>query len=305
MQRDSGMQSAEARGLTSSEGRRTPRGLDGPQHAESLCRLIETGPQAERAAQTQELADSSPATRGAAELRNLANRRGIEALLPSRLGDAYEGEADRVAADILAQMHGTERIARTLAASPELAREGPPPSLGPILQTPQRSAATGGESLPSQLQGGIASATGIDPSAIRVHRDPRADGLNALQGSRAFTQGRDIYFRQGEYRPETLSGQALILHEALHTVQQGAVAQGAGPRGPRIDLHRSPFAGPQRSGHRLPAKHVDAINEVWVKGDWSTMHMYLRGLLSSQDQSFYESLVTRVDQKVVKAKTFD
>lgn len=44
-----------------------------------------------------------------------------------------------------------------------------------------------------------------------------ADRLNA----RALTVGRNIWFANGEYRPNTISGQRLLAHELVHTIQQG------------------------------------------------------------------------------------
>ena len=37
---------------------------------------------------------------------------------------------------------------------------------------------------------------------------------------RAFTTGRDIFFRRGEYSPSSSAGKRLLAHELVHVVQQ-------------------------------------------------------------------------------------
>ena len=65
------------------------------------------------------------------------------------------------------------------------------------------------------------TAFGADFSGVRIHTDTRADGLNRSLSARAFTTGRDVFFRQSEYSPGTSSGRELLAHELTHVVQQG------------------------------------------------------------------------------------
>ena len=65
-------------------------------------------------------------------------------------------------------------------------------------------------------------AFGTDFSKVHVHTDSEADEFNQRLSARAFTTGRDIFFRQGEYSPGSDSGRKLIAHELTHTIQQGA-----------------------------------------------------------------------------------
>jgi hypothetical protein len=55
-----------------------------------------------------------------------------------------------------------------------------------------------------------------------VHTDQEADTLSRSLSARAFTTGNDIFFKQGEYNPDSTAGQKLITHELAHTIQQGA-----------------------------------------------------------------------------------
>jgi hypothetical protein len=64
---------------------------------------------------------------------------------------------------------------------------------------------------------------GHDFSQVRIHTDARADAAAAAVGAVAFTAGRDIVFRSGEYAPETREGSHLLAHELTHVVQQATV----------------------------------------------------------------------------------
>jgi hypothetical protein len=63
-------------------------------------------------------------------------------------------------------------------------------------------------------------AFGADLGHVRVHNDAHASGLSQRFGASAFAVGNHIAFRQGTFRPGTLSGDGLIAHEVAHTLQQ-------------------------------------------------------------------------------------
>src|SRR6266536_1436715 len=66
-----------------------------------------------------------------------------------------------------------------------------------------------------------------DLSDVRVHTDSTAHDLNHAVSARAFATGTDVYFAQGEYKPNTTDGDRLIAHELAHVVQQrGAPTSG-------------------------------------------------------------------------------
>jgi hypothetical protein len=66
-----------------------------------------------------------------------------------------------------------------------------------------------------------------DLSDVRVHTDDTAHNLNHAVSARAFATGTDVYFAQGEYKPNTSDGDRLIAHELAHVVQQrGAPTSG-------------------------------------------------------------------------------
>ncbi len=77
-----------------------------------------------------------------------------------------------------------------------------------------------GQSLPASFREIVEPHIGYDLSAVRVY--PReADAFAADVGARAFTLGRNIYFRDGEYRPTDRDGMRVLLHELVHTTQDG------------------------------------------------------------------------------------
>ncbi len=78
-----------------------------------------------------------------------------------------------------------------------------------------------GQSLDGSVQRELGGKMGADFSGVNVHTSPQADDLNQRLGARAFTTGQDIFFRQGEYDPNSSGGKELLAHELTHVVQQG------------------------------------------------------------------------------------
>ncbi|MGD1931360.1 MAG: DUF4157 domain-containing protein [Leptolyngbyaceae cyanobacterium] len=89
--------------------------------------------------------------------------------------------------------------------------------------------ASGGEPLPEEMQAKLRSRIGMEnPEDIRVHTGGQANELCDELGALAFTTGNHIFFAAGEYDPDSPEGQELIFHEAVHTIQQGAIDSGSG-----------------------------------------------------------------------------
>jgi hypothetical protein len=61
---------------------------------------------------------------------------------------------------------------------------------------------------------------GHEFSSVRVHTDVAANQVAAELDANAFTVGRDIYFGESAFAPETPAGAHLIAHELAHVVQQ-------------------------------------------------------------------------------------
>jgi len=63
------------------------------------------------------------------------------------------------------------------------------------------------------------SALGADLSGVRIHTGAGADRAARAVGASAYTVGPSIVFAEGAYAPSTTRGDALLLHEVAHTVQ--------------------------------------------------------------------------------------
>ncbi|MCG8418541.1 MAG: DUF4157 domain-containing protein [Proteobacteria bacterium] len=74
----------------------------------------------------------------------------------------------------------------------------------------------GGKAMPEDVQAKMEGSFGVDFSGVRVYEGPRSETL----GARAYTQGTDVHFAPGQYRPGSPSGQELLGHELAHVVQQ-------------------------------------------------------------------------------------
>ena len=95
------------------------------------------------------------------------------------------------------------------------------PGVSENMETQINSARVGGEALPDSIRSSFEPQFGRDFSNVRVHADAEADNLSQQLGAKAFTTGQDIFFRSGDYQPETDSGKQLLGHEMTHVVQQG------------------------------------------------------------------------------------
>jgi hypothetical protein len=94
--------------------------------------------------------------------------------------------------------------------------------LGAATEAALRTSQGGGRPLAPALQSDLGGAFGADLSAVRVHTGARAAALSDTMAARAFTVGRDVYFRDGMPDTASTGGMRLLAHELAHTVQQGA-----------------------------------------------------------------------------------
>jgi hypothetical protein len=98
---------------------------------------------------------------------------------------------------------------------------------------------------------------------VRIHAGARAGESARDVGARAYTQGRDIAFAAGEYRPGTADGLSLLAHELAHVVQQSGDAGAPVQR----DLAIEP-KGVNKTERKLSEKDInDAItfNKTRIK----------------------------------------
>jgi hypothetical protein len=70
--------------------------------------------------------------------------------------------------------------------------------------------------MPEDLQAKMEQSFGADFSNVRIHVGSQASQVGAL----AYTQGSDIHFAPGQYKPDSRDGQQLLGHELSHVIQQ-------------------------------------------------------------------------------------
>jgi uncharacterized protein DUF4157 len=123
------------------------------------------------------------------------------------------------------------KAVRKLLQAPRVARSAGTGS-GPLDERISReidSRRGRGAGLDSDARADLEQRMGEDFSDVRVHSGPDADRLSRAVQAEAFTTGSDIYFRDGNYRPESSKGRELLAHELTHVVQQrGAPPSPAG-----------------------------------------------------------------------------
>jgi hypothetical protein len=145
-------------------------------------------------------------------------------------GDAYEQEADRIAADV---MSGSA-LSRLDAAPLRIQRfSGPsntptnaaPTSVDGVLSSP-------GSPLEPALRQEMEQRFGYDFGGVRVHTDASAAESAHAVSARAYTVGGDIVFGRGHYAPGTSEGRKLLAHELTHVLQQSGGDAAAGDRMP-------------------------------------------------------------------------
>ncbi|MEZ4383781.1 MAG: DUF4157 domain-containing protein [Nannocystaceae bacterium] len=77
-----------------------------------------------------------------------------------------------------------------------------------------------GRRLPPRLRRSLGASLGADFRDVRIHTDDRAHDLSERLNARAFTTGRDVFFRRGAFDPHSRGGRDVLHHELTHVVQQ-------------------------------------------------------------------------------------
>ena len=78
-----------------------------------------------------------------------------------------------------------------------------------------------GNTMQGQTKSFMESRFDRDFSDVHIHTDNDASQMSKALNAQAFTVGRDIYFNDGKYAPDSKEGAFLLAHELVHTLQQG------------------------------------------------------------------------------------
>ena len=120
-------------------------------------------------------------------------------------GDQYEQEADQMAHQVMRTPSMTVQ-----RKGGDVPKTEAPPAVHQALNSP-------GQPLDIAIRTRMEARFGHDFSGVRVHTNTEA--AEHVQ-ARAYTVGQDIFFASGQYEPATSTGQELIAHELVHTIQQ-------------------------------------------------------------------------------------
>ena len=100
--------------------------------------------------------------------------------------------------------------------------------VGPDIVDRIESQQGSGRPLDGAIRAEMEPALGQDFGNVRVHTGPEADALNREVQAEAFTTGSDMFFREGNYVPDTQEGKELLAHELTHVVQQQGAPASSG-----------------------------------------------------------------------------
>jgi Domain of unknown function (DUF4157) len=186
--------------------------------------------------------------------------------------DRAEQAADRVAAQVVQQLHRPSPVPLDQAATPPLraltlqrwATAASTPVHSPDLASRIQAARGQGAVLPSQFRQRVEPMLGANLQAVRLHTDATADRMNQAVRAKAFTVGRDIFFRQGEYHPHSRQGQTLLAHELTHVVQQTGGQAAKSPAPPVIQRYVQQASEQSFATQSLKAETQDNISLDYV-----------------------------------------
>jgi len=165
--------------------------------------------------------DPAPLTSPDARLRSVV----------SQPGDRYEQEADRIADWVMltpqpqsaypcvrepnrSQQRRNRASWQTMQIpATDFAEAEVPPIVHEVLRS-------SGQPLDSVTRADMELRFGHDFSQVRVHTDARASQSAQVVGALAYTVGRDIVMRKGQFQPLSKAGQRLLSHELAHVIQQ-------------------------------------------------------------------------------------
>lgn len=143
----------------------------------------------------------------------------------ARLGDSRLQTAQRqgLAAQI-GRMQGNKHLQRVVASTrghlkrDQAAAQERPEPVGELLERSVAQSSVGHQMEP----GTLAEAERLfdqDLGDVRIHDNAEANELAMTLQTQAFSTGRDIFFAQGVYRPDTASGARVLGHELTHVAE--------------------------------------------------------------------------------------
>ena len=191
--------------------------------------------------------------------------------------DKYEKEADQVAEQVVKHNQGKPensdqqlpKLTPWQGSALQTKTMGKDePSVSSHLEASINQTRGTGSTISGPLRSNMESSFGADFRNVRIHTNNLSDQLNRSINAKAFTTGKDIFFRQGEYQPQSQSGQKLLAHELTHVVQQ------TNCQSQPIQTKKDILI--QRDNHNLPSPNPQLMQERKVKAIASTFRLIER-----------------------------
>jgi Domain of unknown function (DUF4157) len=121
------------------------------------------------------------------------------------------------------RVHSSQSAAESGTGVEQQAKQGTSGSTGSgggdLAERLRREAGTGSP-LPTAIRSQLETFLGASLAGVRLHTNREADSAAKDLNARAFTIGRDIFFREGAYDPSSTGGYRVLAHESAHTVQR-------------------------------------------------------------------------------------
>jgi len=247
------------------------------------------------------------------------------------IGDAYEQEADRVAAQVMSmpvaaaaprqvQRFGVEdspvgmysSLARSITPVVhrrvdehlqmrelvQRAFEAGGNEASGDLESRLNASSGGGNALAPEVRAFMEPRFGADFSSVRVHTGSEAVQMNRELGAQAFAHGSDIYFGAGK-EP---GNNELTAHELTHVVQQtgGVQRQNQKPQNPTISLREIPIL-------EGIAPKSDVLSHLQSLGGTAghDSSVYRKEILQFQRGNSVEKIAASQQQVLESAKSVD
>ncbi len=178
-----------------------------------------------------------------------------------RPNDEHEVAADRMAQRALAS-----GIAVPPAPTAALARIPQVVSGAGGLAGAIAAAGPEAQDLPAAQRDDFAPRFGHRLDGVRIHAGPSAAAAASAARAQAFTLGRDIYFGEGQYRPNSSAGRNLLAHELAHTLQDRPNVVARKALDTTFDLPENDPGASVEQGHEGHDPAVNALATVLQGG---------------------------------------
>jgi hypothetical protein len=134
--------------------------------------------------------------------------------------DESEMQADELADSFMQgdAEHSQEILSRQVS---EISRSAEGMQTSDAFDQQLQSSKGQGRKLDEGIKSELEEHTGTDLSDVNIHTNSQAHDMSESINAKAFAHGQDIYFKEGNYNPQSEQGKSLLAHEVAHTVQQG------------------------------------------------------------------------------------